>query len=70
MEFFFHPMLGDYSCTKDLEIQRQIGNKMIPEYPIKSIAEAHYQLKKHQELPGQPFIALAQRINNIWVIML
>jgi hypothetical protein len=44
---FWHPMEGvDYSYTKELQLQIQIGSKLYPEYPIRSLAEAYYQLRK------------------------
>ena len=45
---FYHPS-GDWQehfQDKDLEIQIQIGSKMYPENPVKSIAEAFTQLAK------------------------
>ena len=45
---FYHPS-GDWTehfQDKDLEIQIQIGSKLYPEYPIKSISEAFTQLAK------------------------
>ena len=44
---FWHPMDGgSYDFDKELEIQVQIGSKLYPEYPIRSLAEAYYQLRK------------------------
>jgi len=43
---FFHPMAGNYDSTKELEFEMQIGSKKFPEYPIRSAAEAFYQLRK------------------------
>jgi len=48
---FWHPMddgngTTPYNFDKELEIQIQIGSKLYPEYPIRSIAEAYYQLRK------------------------
>ena len=37
---------GTYDSTKELEFEMQIGNKKSPEYPIRSVAEAYYQLRK------------------------
>ena len=39
-EFFVHDSNGEF------EFQIQIGSKLFPEYPIRSHAEAYYQLKK------------------------
>jgi hypothetical protein len=44
---FWHPMEGtDYDYNKELQLQIQIGSKLYPEYPIRSLAEAYYQLRK------------------------
>jgi len=45
---FWHPMdsPNGYAFDKELEIQIQIGSKLYPEYPIRSLAEAYYQLRK------------------------
>jgi hypothetical protein len=45
---FWHPMGGSaaYDHSKEVEFQMQIGSKLFPEYPIRSLAEAFYQLRK------------------------
>ena len=43
---FYHPMGGGYNRDKELEFEMQIGSKKFPEYPIRSAAEALYQLRK------------------------
>ena len=43
---FYHPMGGGYDHDKELEFEMQIGSKKFPEYPIRSAAEAFYQLRK------------------------
>ena len=43
---FWHPMAGIYDHDKELEFECQIGSKKFPEYPIRSSAEAFYQLRK------------------------
>ena len=35
-----------YTPDKELEYQIQIGSKLYPEYPVKSLQEAFYQLRK------------------------
>ena len=45
--YFWHPMGSiKYSHDKELEIHVQIDGKLYPEYPIRSLAEAFYQLRK------------------------
>ena len=45
----FHPMSysnGHYDNVFELELQLQVGAKLYPEYPIRSLQEAFYQLAK------------------------
>jgi hypothetical protein len=37
---------SDYNYASELQLQIQIGSKLYPEYPIRSLAEAFYQLRK------------------------
>ena len=39
---FQHPMQGTYSFNNGLELQIQIGSKMYPEYPCRSLPQAFY----------------------------
>ena len=39
-------MTSVYDYNKELELQMQLGSKLFPEYPIRSLAEAFYQLRK------------------------
>ena len=52
---FYHPMSatpsGAYNSNYELEFQLQIGSKLIPEYPVASITECFYHLKKTLNLP-------------------
>jgi hypothetical protein len=48
---FYHPMAGTLDITKDLEFQLQLGSKLYPEYPCKSISECFYILRKTLNLP-------------------
>ena len=47
---FFHSMGGNtvnaYDPGREVELQIQIGSKLFPEYPIRSLGEVFYQLKK------------------------
>ena len=46
---FHHPMsysAGHYDSEFEMEIQLSIGSKLYPEYPVRSVAEAFYQLRK------------------------
>jgi hypothetical protein len=61
MNTFTHPMRGtgyvngDYDYSKELQWQIQIGSKMFPEYPVRSLAETFYQLKKSLGIHGSAF---------------
>ena len=47
VNYFWHPMGSiKYDRSKELEFQMQIGSKLFPEYPIRSLAEAFYNLRK------------------------
>jgi len=43
---FVHPMAGAYDVTREVEWQVQIGSKLLPEYPCRSLAQTFYELKK------------------------
>ena len=55
---FYHPMVnnnedvnGFYNPDYDLEFSIQLGSKLYPEYPCKSITEGFYHLRKALNLP-------------------
>jgi hypothetical protein len=50
---------GEYDFNKELQWQLQIGSKMFPEYPCRSMAETFYQLKKALGIHGSAFHSLA-----------
>ena len=59
---FYHPMhnamaSGAFTYNKgyELEFQLQIGSKLFPEYPIRSISESFSQLKKSVGILGSNF---------------
>ena len=58
---FYHPMSvpGAYSKTHELEFQVQIGSKLFPEYPIRSLSEAYAQLKKSVGILGSNFHSMS-----------
>jgi hypothetical protein len=78
---FVHPMenAGDaaglhlvYDKGYELEFQMQIGSKLFPEYPIRSVSEAFSQLKKSVGILGSNFhsvsISPTQYRNDHFVI--
>ena len=50
---------GEYSFANELQWQVQIGSKMFPEYPCRSLAETFYQLKKALGIHGSAFHSVA-----------
>jgi hypothetical protein len=48
------PTNGDYNYQKEIELQLQLGSKLFPEYPIRSSAEAFYNLKKGLGIVASP----------------
>jgi len=58
---FTHPMSGTdytgggYDYSEELQWQLQIGSKNFPEYPVRSLAETFYQLKKALGIQGSAF---------------
>ena len=55
---FYHPMVnndeevnGSYNPDLDLEFSIQLGSKLYPEYPCKSITECFFHLRKALNLP-------------------
>ena len=63
---FWHPMssatgagnAGNYDSTKEIECQVQIGSKLYPEYPLRSVSETFSQLKKTMGIHQSPFHSL------------
>ena len=49
---------GVYDFNKELQWQVQIGSKMFPEYPVRSLAETFYQLKKALGIHGSAYHSL------------
>jgi len=48
--YFYHPMATAdskaYDPANEMELQIQVGSKLMPEYPVRSTKEAFYQLRK------------------------
>ena len=55
---FWHPMMGTYDFTKEFQFELQLGSKKWPEYPLKSQAEAFYQLRKTMGILGSAYHSL------------
>ena len=54
-----HPMGANYDKDRELEIQLQIGAKLFPQYPIRSVAETFAQLKKSVGILGSNFHSMS-----------
>ena len=50
---------GQYDYAKELQWQLQIGSKMFPEYPCRSMSETFYQLKKALGIHGSGYCSFA-----------
>ena len=48
-----------YDYAKELQWHLQIGSKMFPEYPARSLAETSYQLEKSLGIHGSAFHSVA-----------
>ena len=61
-----------YDLDKELQWQLQIGGKLFPEYPCRSLAETFYQLKKSLGIHGSAFHSVAisgnQYLNDKFII--
>ena len=58
---FWHPMAtgsGAYNAGKEIEMHVQIGSKLFPEYPIRSVSETFSQLRKTMGIHQSPFHSL------------
>ena len=70
------PMCGnddstDYNKNRELNFEMQIGSKKYPEYPMQSLAEAFYQLRKSlglHSVNAQMDISATEYRNNEFVI--
>ena len=56
---FQHAMNGGYNNTLEMEYQIQIGSKMFPEYPVRSINQAFYELKKALGIASSSFHSIS-----------
>lgn len=58
---FVHPMndSATYNSGYELEIQAQIGSKLLPEYPVRSVSESFAQLKKSMGIMGSNFHSMS-----------
>jgi hypothetical protein len=69
----YHPMRGyRYDAKKELEYQIQIGSKLFPVYPVRSLAESFSQLKKtlgiHQTNFHSIDISMKKYMHNHFVV--
>ena len=49
---------GAYNVGKEVELHVQIGSKLFPEYPIRSVSEMFSQLRKTMGIHQSPFHSL------------
>ena len=55
-----------YDFTKEIEYQVQIGSKQMPEYPCRSLSEAHSELKKACGILGSPWHSISPSYQQYW----
>jgi len=73
---FYHPMssgadnggisLGVYDTSQELEVQIQIGSRLFPEYPIRSVSESFYQLLKCMGILNSSFHSIDINSKNYY----
>ena len=56
-----HPMaaVANYNKGYELEMQVQVGSKLFPEYPLRSLSESYAQLKKAVGILGSNFHSMS-----------
>ena len=54
-----YTVASNYSFQKELQWQIQLGSKNFPEFPVRSLAETMYQLKKALGIHGSAFHSLS-----------
>ena len=52
-------MKGTCDFTKEVEYQIQIGNKCFPEYPVRSINQAFFEIQKALGIAGSAFHSIS-----------
>ena len=61
--YFYHPMAtaekSVYNPANEMELQIQVGSKLMPEYPVRSTKEAFYQLRKCLGIHGSTWHNIA-----------
>lgn len=62
--YFYHPMRGGYRFDREIEFQIQIGSKLMPEYPIRSLAEAFSHLRKALGILSSSFPTLNMTVRK------
>ena len=52
-------MDGSYDYNKELEYQLQVGPRLFPEYPVRSINQSFYELKKALGIASSKFHSIS-----------
>ena len=65
-------MNGIYDVTKEVQYQVQIGSKLFPEYPVRSLAQAFFELKKALGIASSSFhsisLTYSQYMNDHFIV--
>ena len=52
-------MNGTYDAKREIEYQLQVGSKMFPEYPCRSLAHAYFELRKSLGIASSSFHSIS-----------
>ena len=72
---FYHPMQGAFNWNREVQWQVLIGNKTYPIMPLRSAAEAYYQLQKGLGIHGSAWHSisidsLTKYVNDHYIVAL
>ena len=63
--FLYHPMHKVYNKKAEVDFQLQLGRAVYPQYPIRSLAEAFYSLRKALGITNTGSINISKRFSCI-----
>ena len=59
--YLYHPMNATYNKDAEVEFQLQLGSAVYPQYPIRSLAEAFYSLRKTLGITNSGSVNISKR---------
>ena len=60
--YCYHPLNATYNKDAEVEHQLQLGSAVYPQYPIRSLAEAFYSLRKTLGITNSGSITISKRL--------